>query len=118
MEKTAKELKRIREYDERELLDSLDPGIRNDVRIPREANVDTIQSCEGGPRHSRAFPFVQFSGGSGEGYRVMNMVINTGMPVARIGRYWNTPDRDMDGAVLGNRAMSVGQATGLSFFFP
>jgi hypothetical protein len=37
----------------------LDPGIRQAVRILREAGVETFESCEGGERHAYPEPTVR-----------------------------------------------------------
>ena len=117
-EPTAEELKQIRGQEDKELLDSLDPGIRNAVRMLREANVSTTQSCEGGEGHSSVYPFIHFSGGPGEGYRVMNMAINTGLPITRIGRFWYTHTQQRNGRpILGDSALPLCDFVGLSLVF-
>lgn len=83
--------------EERELLLELDPGIRRIVQILRENNVETCESCEGGPGHPVLLPTVWFYGMWYEGYRAFSIALRYKMPVLNLSRTY----RVLDGELLG-----------------
>ena len=72
--------------EEKELLLELDPGIRRIVQILRENEVETNESCEGGPGHPVLFPTVWFNGMKYEGYRAYSIALGYKMPVFELSR--------------------------------
>jgi hypothetical protein len=54
--------------------EGLDPGIREAVERLREAQVETFDSCEGGPGHGFREPTVRFYGDPSEGFRAFAAV--------------------------------------------
>src|SRR5919108_5397280 len=67
---------------------TLDPGIRDAVRILREAGVETFESCEGGVGHAYAEPTVRFHGIRAAGWRALCIAQEYGLPVAALRRTW------------------------------
>jgi hypothetical protein len=68
--------------------EELDPGIRLAVVVLCAGNIETFQSCEGGPGHSFAEPTVEFHGSEGEGYRALAWALSYGLPVSEVRRVW------------------------------
>ncbi|MDE0033679.1 MAG: hypothetical protein OXU75_11150 [Deltaproteobacteria bacterium] len=66
----------------------LDPNILPYVEVLRAHGVETIESCQGGPGHSRAGPYISFRGPPGEGLRVAGIAQNLGWPITRIVKEW------------------------------
>ncbi len=66
----------------------LDPDIQPYVDVLREHGVDTIESCQGGPGHSSAGPYISFRGPVGEGLRVAGIALSLGWPITRILKEW------------------------------
>lgn len=66
----------------------LDPGIANAVRLLREAQVETFESCEGGNGHAYAEPTVRFHGYQAEGFKALSVAMEAGLPVAELRRVW------------------------------
>ncbi len=67
---------------------ALDPDIRPYVETLREHGVETIESCQGGPGHSTAGPYISFRGPAGEGLRVAGIAQNLGWPITRMRKEW------------------------------
>jgi len=78
-------------------LTSLDSGIAQAVMILRGGDVETFESCEGGPGHSFPEPAVRFHGGIGEGYRALGIALTNGLPVSELRRAWSFDE----GAIVG-----------------
>ena len=53
----------------------LDFGIGAWVNRLRALGVYTVQSCEGGEGHAYKYPTINFKGGPGEGWKVLNYCI-------------------------------------------
>lgn len=70
----------------------LDPGIENAVRVLREADVETFESCQGGEGHAFAEPTVRFGGDDAEGFRVLAVATQAELPVASLRRVWVMQD--------------------------
>jgi len=67
---------------------TLDLGIARAVRILREADLHTIESCEGGPDHSYPEPTVKFSGTPACGWKAAAQLMYRGLPIKRLGQVW------------------------------
>jgi hypothetical protein len=70
----------------------LDQGIRDAVRVLRDADVETFESCEGGEGHAYPEPTVRFHGESSEGFRALAAAIQAQLPVAELRRVWVMQD--------------------------
>lgn len=75
----------------------LDPGIAYAVEVLRAADVETFESCEGGPGHAYAEPTVRFHGDRSEGYRALAVVVRAGLPVSELRRTWPISDGEPTG---------------------
>ena len=78
-------------------LERADPGIREAVRILREAGVETFESCQGGPGHSFPEPTVRFHGYGPEGLRAVAVAMQGGLRVSALRRYWDVIDGELTG---------------------
>ena len=77
---------------------SLDPGIREAVRRLRDAQVETFESCEGGPGHTFAEPTVRFYGDPSEGFRAFAAVFGKyDLRVKDLRRVWRVEDSELTG---------------------
>jgi hypothetical protein len=63
---------------------TLDTGIREAVRILRDAGVETFESCQGGPGHAYAEPTVRFYGARSAGWRALWAALDHGLPVVTL----------------------------------
>ena len=79
-------------------LDSLDPGIREAVRVIRDSGIDTLSSCEGrnnpgyhpqrdGPHHGD-WPYVTINGTAADAFIALGAVLREGLPVRSIEQSW------------------------------
>jgi hypothetical protein len=79
-------------------LHSLDPGIREAVRILRDSGIDTLSSCEGrknpgyqpkrdGPHHGD-WPYVIINGTAADAFVALGAVLREGLPVRSIEQSW------------------------------
>jgi hypothetical protein len=66
----------------------LDPGIAAAVIALNDANVETFESCEGGPGHAYPEPTVRFHGNQAEGLRALSVAMNAGLRVSALRRTW------------------------------
>lgn len=80
-----------------DLLDRLDPGIRETVRILRENGIDTDESCEGTRGHCYPEPTVTFTGGREEGFRALAIAMAHGLKPKRLSRSWQICDGEPEG---------------------
>lgn len=71
---------------DREMLDKVDPGVREYVRVLRAGGIETFESCEGGPDHAYPVPTVRFHGGVGAGYAALAVALDYGLPVQELRR--------------------------------
>ena len=80
-----------------------DPGIQRAVDLLRRAGINTCQSCEGGPDHSSADPYVHFFGEAGEGWRAVAVVTphrwqeRIGLVPVSLSRSWNIQNGEPEG---------------------
>lgn len=72
--------------------DSLDPGIKNAVRILREAGIETFESCEGGSEHAFPEATIRFNGGRPEGFKALHVAMSNGLKVYNLRRVWRIED--------------------------
>jgi len=76
----------------------LDEGIAAAVSALRDANVETFESCGGGPGHAYNQPTVRFHGDRSEGYRALASVLGKhGLRVAELRRVWPVVDGEATG---------------------
>ncbi len=75
----------------------LDPKIRPIVELLRERGVETFESCEGGEGHAFYEPTVRFGGQRDEGFRALALVMQHGLPVSDLRRYWSVIDGEPTG---------------------
>jgi hypothetical protein len=95
----------------------LDPGIKDAVETLCAANVETFESCEGGPGHAYPEPTVRFHGNKAEGLRALAVALNAQLPVMALRRVWPILDREPTGPYweLTFRGDAVLTATGETF---
>jgi hypothetical protein len=72
----------------RAFFDSLDPGIAMAVAILNWYEIETCQSCQGGPGHSYPEPTVDFLGDIDAGMRALGIATMYGLPVTELRRKW------------------------------
>lgn len=70
----------------------LDEGIREAVAILFANGVETFESCEGGPGHAFPEPTIRFEGQTSEGFRVLSVALENGLPVRALRRVWHVMD--------------------------
>ena len=70
----------------------IDPGIRKAVELFQKHNIETCESCEGGPGHSYPEPTVAFYGTPEAGWRAVAVCLGYGLPVASLRRVWNVQE--------------------------
>jgi len=56
----------------------LDPRIEKFVRLLISQDIETFESCQGGPGHAYPEPTVRFYGGRSEGYRAVSYALQAG----------------------------------------
>jgi hypothetical protein len=76
----------------RRLPAQIDPGIRKAVELFQEHEIETFESCEGGPGHAYPEPTVAFYGGPGAGWRAVSVCLSYGLPVQSLRRAWDILD--------------------------
>lgn len=79
------------------MLSQLDEGIRHAVRILREHNIETYESCEGGAGHAYPEPTIRFHGGLGEGHRALSASLIFGLKVSSLRRIWEVIEGEPTG---------------------
>jgi len=72
----------------------LDHGIEKAVRLLQAAEVETFESCEGGPSHAYSEPTVRFHGTPEAGWRALAICLAHGLPVLALRRVWYVLDRN------------------------
>jgi hypothetical protein len=75
----------------------LDPGIGHYVAVLRSQDIETCQSCQGGPGHAYLEPTIDFHGDKAEGPRAVAAAFAHGLPVSELRRVWNLRDGELDG---------------------
>jgi hypothetical protein len=81
----------------REFDSPLDPGIADFVNILCDGNVETFESCQGGPGHAYPEPTVRFHGGPAEGFRALSWAMQHGLPVMSLRRIWTVTANEPNG---------------------
>jgi hypothetical protein len=77
--------------------ESLDPGIRQMVKVLREYGIETFESCQGGEGHSYPEPTVRFHGQQEEGFRAFAAAREHDLPVWAIKRVWTVHNGEPTG---------------------
>ena len=75
----------------------LDAGIFKAVVALRDHNVETFESCAGGPGHAYPEPTVRFHGDASEGFRALAAAMKEGLAVAELRRVWPIQDNEPTG---------------------
>lgn len=75
----------------------LDAGIARFVHVLESNGIETFESCQGGPGHCSAEPFIRFHGGQGEGFRALAIAQAHALPVCEVRRYWSVIDGEPTG---------------------
>lgn len=70
----------------------IDPGIRQAVKILQDHNIETCESCEGGPGHAYPEPTVAFYGTPEAGWRAVAACLASGLPILSLRRVWDILD--------------------------
>jgi hypothetical protein len=70
----------------------LDLGITKAVRLLQSKDVETFESCEGGPGHAYPEPTVRFQGHPEAGWRALGVCLAYGLPVMSLRRTWDVLD--------------------------
>lgn len=83
--------------DERELENSLDPGISKAVMILRREGIETYESCEGGSGHAYSEPTVRFHGEYGDGFKAFAIAKTYGLLVSELRRVYSHEDNELKG---------------------
>jgi hypothetical protein len=74
------------------LLDRVDPGIKNAVAILRAHGIETDESCEGTRGHCYPEPTVTFHGDHAEGFKALSIALQHGLKPVKLRRYWHVID--------------------------
>jgi len=82
---------------EAELLNRLDPGIREAARILRQNGIETTESCEGMPGHCYPEPPVCFDGTYEAGFRALALCYTYRLPVSKLLRVWSIDEGEPRG---------------------
>lgn len=79
--------------------DSLDPGIRDIVRLLYEGGVEVFESCQGGEGHSYPAPTVRFAGQRQDGFRALALALAlcARKKVSFLRRIWTVLDDEPTG---------------------
>jgi hypothetical protein len=75
----------------------LDKGIEKAVHILADNNIETFESCEGGPGHSYPEPTVRFYGDKSEGFKALAIALQNGLKVNSLRRAWPIIDGEPTG---------------------
>jgi hypothetical protein len=78
-------------------IEGLDDGIKDIVRLLRQAGVETFASCQGGKGHAYPDPTVRFHGERSEGFRAYVVAMEHGLPVMALRRVWQIEDGEPAG---------------------
>ena len=70
----------------------LDRGIERAVRILQQFDIETYESCEGGPGHAYAEPTIRFYGVPEAGWRAVGICLANGLPILCLKRVWDILD--------------------------
>lgn len=72
----------------------LDPGIEREVLVLREADIETYESCQGGPGHAYPEPTIRFHGEYSDGFKALAIAMENGLAVAELRRLWVITDHE------------------------
>ena len=79
------------------VIEGLDAGIAPVVELLRRHGIETFESCQGGKGHAFFEPTIRFSGTRSKGYHAVTMLMEHGLPVADLRRYWTVIDGELTG---------------------
>jgi hypothetical protein len=68
---------------------ALDRWISYAVKVLRGVQVETFESCQGGPGHPYPEPTIRFYGGPDAGWKALWIALNHALPVYSLRRYWS-----------------------------
>jgi len=77
--------------------DTLDPGIRDAVKLLYEGGVETFESCQGGEGHSYPEPTIRFAGERQDGFRALALALGARLKVSCLRRIWTVLDDEPTG---------------------
>lgn len=77
--------------------ESLDPGVRDAVKLLAEAGVETFESCQGGEGHAYPEPTIRFHGERAEGLRALSIALQFKLRVLSLRRVWPINDGEPTG---------------------
>jgi hypothetical protein len=77
--------------------DALDKDIAPMVRALQDHEVETFESCQGGPGHAYPEPTVRFYGEKEEGFRAYAAALREGLPVDALRRVWVIVGEELTG---------------------
>lgn len=80
-----------------EPIEGIDPGIEPVVELFRHKGVETSESCEGGKGHASHEPVIYFAGDRWEGYKVVAIAMQHGLPLAELRRVWRMHEDELEG---------------------
>jgi len=67
----------------------LDEGIARAVLLLQQHDIETYESCEGGPGHSYPEPTIRFHGTREAGWRALAVCLAYGLPILSLRRAWD-----------------------------
>lgn len=62
------------------------------VKVLKDAEFTTIESCEGGEGHAYPEPTIKFAGSRATGWRALGELLTFGLPLNHIGQMWSMTD--------------------------
>ena len=75
----------------------MDPGIAPVVKLLQLNGVETFEACQSGEGHCFPIPIVRFRGDLWAGYRAVTILMQHGIPVSELHRYWTVIDGELVG---------------------
>lgn len=66
----------------------IDLGIVRAVKILREHDIATTESCEGGDGHTRQWPTIWFRGSPGEAWKAVGVLLDRQIPLRSLSACW------------------------------
>jgi len=67
----------------------LDEGIARAVLLLQQHDIETYESCEGGPGHSYPEPTIRFHGTREAGWRALAVCLAYALPILSLRRAWD-----------------------------
>jgi len=66
----------------------IDLGVVRAVKVLRDHDIATTESCEGGEGHCRRWPTVWFRGSPGEAWKALGVLLDYELPVRSLSATW------------------------------